>query len=125
MKLYDQDSVICFDVDDTIVLWGDENSRPDKGKIELTNPYTGLVSYLKPHEPHIELLKQYKGRGYHIIVWSAGGALWANEVVSKLGLGKYVDIVMSKPVKYVDDKSCESWMGSRVYIDKDDNWAKK
>lgn len=39
-----------------------------------------------------------------IIVWSAGGAIWADQVVEALGLTDCVDVCLSKPTWYLDDR---------------------
>lgn len=50
------------------------------------------------------------------MVWSAGGGDWAEAVVKALGIEEMVDIVMSKPSWYYDDKPCEDWMGKQIYL---------
>lgn len=126
MKLYNNESVITIDCDETLVNWADSNKSPAPGKIMLKCPYVGDDVWLTPNWAHIRLLKQHRGRGFVVIVWSSGGVLWANEVVRALNLEDYVDIVLSKPTKYVDDKSCEEWMGTHVYLDgTDTKWGRE
>jgi len=71
---------------------------------------------LTPHNGHIKILKDRKARGSFIVVWSAGGYAWANAVVKALGLEEYVDLVMTKPHAYVDDKQAAEIMGERIYL---------
>jgi hypothetical protein len=107
--------IVTFDVDDTLILWGDHKDDPNA--IPIKDPYTDDVFYFLPHKKHIQLVSHFSNRGYYVIVWSAGGGLWANKVVDTLGIRKYVDDVMVKPLKYVDDLDCKEWMGNRIYID--------
>lgn len=112
------EDVYTFDVDDTLVLWGTANyQRPSPDLIEFNDPYDGAKVYLRPHHRHIKLLKQMKGRGRYVVVWSQGGAKWAREVVKTLGLSNYVDLIITKPHGYVDDLPCEAWLRNRIYID--------
>lgn len=62
------------------------------------------------HAPHIEMIKDFKARGHSIIVWSAGGAEWAEEAVHALQLDELVDAVLSKPDWYIDDKKASEFM---------------
>lgn len=113
MKTIRNENIITFDVDDTLVMWG--KSKHKRAKL-ITDPSSGLSYKLVPHRFHINLLIQHYGRGYTIIVWSAGGYAWAQEVVKELGIEKYVDLVMTKPCKYVDDLVCNEWMGEHLYF---------
>lgn len=127
MQVYETDSVVTFDVDDTLVMWPENNSRgynepalshtqPFEGSVAFADPYDGSTNYLTPHQKHIDLMKKYKGRGFTVIVWSAGGYKWAKSVVETLKLEPFVDAILTKPSRYVDDLTCEKWMGNRVYL---------
>ena len=117
MMIVVQNEVTIFcDVDDTLVYWDNLYSQPGDGKIKIIDPYDKGVNYLKPHQKHINLLRKYKGRGSEIIVWSAGGYQWAEAVVKALGLEDIVDIVMTKPAKYIDDLDVTKWIGNRIYL---------
>ncbi len=102
------------DVDDTLVMWG-MRDHPEAKEFENC----GFKELLVPHAKHIELLKQAKFRGHVVIVWSAGGADWAEEVVKKLGLESYVDVIVSKPDWFIDDLRAGEFMPemNRVYIE--------
>ena len=63
------------------------------------------------HDPHIEMIKDFKARGHSIVVWSAGGAEWAKLAVEALKLESHVDLVISKPDWFIDDKTAEQFMG--------------
>ncbi len=113
------ENVVCYDVDETLVLWFND-CDPSK-KISITCPYSGAPTLLKPHARHIDLLKKHHGRQNYVIVWSAAGTLWAEAVVKALGIEAYVDEIMTKPSKYVDDLPGNEILGPRIYLtDKDE-----
>jgi phosphoserine phosphatase len=127
MQVIENEQVICFDVDDTLVKWGDNYMHPHKNKagtidaIDFIDPYDNSVLYLIPHLKHIALLKKMKGRGYYVRVWSAGGVKWAEAVIRKLELESFVDSVETKPIKYVDDLiTVSDILGSRIYLQQED-----
>lgn len=102
-----KEPIVYCDVDDTLVSW---KHYPEclPGMIGFDDP-TGTL-FLDPINEHIEALKAHKLRGHTVIVWSAGGAEWAREVVSKLGLDNYVDACMSKPNWFYDDIPAAEFM---------------
>jgi hydroxymethylpyrimidine pyrophosphatase-like HAD family hydrolase len=105
-------TVICFDVDDTLVIWG---SNCDQDLLVSFNNY-GYTENLLPHTKHIEQLKLHHQNGHMIIVWSQNGADWVEEVITKLNLTKYVHLMLTKPECYYDDIDCKVWMGERIYF---------
>lgn len=114
MQVYNTDQVVCFDVDDTLIMWG---LKDPSRWIAINDPYiNGLINCVTPHELHIQLVKKYKARGCTVIVWSAGGVKWAHSVVKALKLEEYVDAVFTKPAKYVDDLNVNEWFGTKVYL---------
>lgn len=116
MKIIENESTVFCDIDDTLVMWSDLFSQPHEGAIPIIDPYDNSTNYLVPHKKHINLLKKYKGRGQSVIIWSAGGYKWALSVVKALGLEEYVDLVMSKPMKYIDDLQASEILGTRLYL---------
>lgn len=119
MKVIENELSVMVDVDDTLLMWGMDNS-PDA--ITAQCPYTKEYLRLVPHTRHVELLKQYKGRGFYVTVWSAGGWEWAKTAVNVLNLESFVDEVRTKPLKYMDDLQAREILGTRVYLDyKDKN----
>ncbi len=119
-QLIENEQIYAFDVDDTLVMWSGDYMKPGEGRIEIRDPYDGALVYLVPHQRHIKLARQMKGRGRHVIVWSAGGALWADAVVKALELEDVVDQVMTKPAGYVDDLLVQEWMPKRIYLTQDE-----
>ena len=115
MNVINSNNVTCFDCDDTLVIWP-KDFRVDKpGRISFM--YGGEQVYLEEHSYHTVFLKHCFNRGDHVIVWSANGVKWAQNVVETLGLDPYVCTIMSKPTRHVDDKeSVSSVAGSRVFI---------
>lgn len=116
--LFDSEHTVCFDVDNTILKWSKKHNIPGEGRIEILDPYSGELLYLKPHLVHIRLMKQYKARGYSIVVWSKAGCLHPKIVCEALGISHLVDMYMAKPEKCVDDKnSLEDIVGSVIYLE--------
>ena len=113
MKVLESELLAFFDVDDTLVLWGMEQ---DPRVVPFVDPHDQNEHLLVPHERHIKLLRDFKDRGYMIIVWSGGGYQWAETVVKTLGITDFVDFVMTKPTKYIDDLCADEILGSRIYL---------
>lgn len=111
MLYLENEMIVYFDCDDTLVMHQINNN-----KIEIKDPYSNTSCFLTPHKRHIKLLKDFKSRGYTVVVWSAAGAKWANEVVKSLDLKDSVDLVISKPLKFVDDLPASEVLGSRIYL---------
>jgi FMN phosphatase YigB (HAD superfamily) len=113
MQVIQNDHIVCFDVDDTLVMWvWDQYERQQLEESgNLIQIHKGQFSTLvSPHKEHIELLKRYKAKGKFVIVWSQSGYDWASTVVKALGLEEHVDLVLTKPEKYVDDLDANEWM---------------
>jgi hypothetical protein len=115
MNVIRNESTIWVDVDQTMVVYPKDPSDR-RGTVAILNPTTDEMEYLLPHAGHIKILKQRKGRGSHITVWSAGGFAWAEAVVRALELEAYVDLICTKPHIYIDDKEAKDIMGERVYL---------
>lgn len=118
MKVNYNECIFPFDVDKTLVSARRKHAIP--GDIAIINPYTLETVYVKPHFGHVDLLKEMKGRGRYVRVWSAAGVKWAEAVVNALKLDKYVDDVETKPLAYVDDKPVESWLNNKIFLDDDE-----
>lgn len=121
------EQVIFFDCDDTLVMWTENNSgfQESAETVGVTDPYEKTITYLVPHKPHIKLLKNRHKRGSTIIVWSANGYAWAENVVRALELEPYVHFIMSKPQAYVDDLTAAEILGERMYLQPDSAWGNK
>ena len=90
--------IVYFDIDNTLATW------------------KGFEYY--PHSGYVRLLKQFKIRGHTTVVWSAGGAEWAEIVINKFGLSEYVDLIISKPDWYADDLRSEEFLPeiNRIFL---------
>ncbi len=104
---------IFFDIDGTMVLYGD-----NKGKEVITLNYYGQPRHLVGHKGHKEFLIASKKRGFNIFLWSNNGEDWAEECGKKLGIDDYVDYYLCKPAKMVDDEDVKKWIKT-IYIPED------
>jgi hypothetical protein len=118
MKVITKEHTIFIDVDDTLVMH--EKEKTENGVyISVKDPIENRSIKLRVNEPMVRLLKEEHHRGSYIVVWSRGGWEWAQNVIVALGLGTKVDLVMSKPLAYFDDKPVEEWLKYRVYLSPD------
>lgn len=92
--------VYATDVDDTLIMW--RIPQGYDGPLVETN-LNGFKDVGIPNQPAIDHLKKMKARNYAIVVWSAGGSDWAEEVVRALKLELYVDVIMPKIDFHLDD----------------------
>jgi hydroxymethylpyrimidine pyrophosphatase-like HAD family hydrolase len=115
MKIVEGFDFTYFDCDDTLVMWDTTLIDQNLDKcITFENPSDKNLKWLLlPNENTIQALKQAKAAGSTIVVWSAGGWDWALEVVTRLELKDYVDLVISKPMRYYDDIPSSQFMGRR------------
>lgn len=104
---------VYFDVDDTLMEWlqcGEDD--PQACKIENN----GFTFFKRPIQVHVEELKNQKMAGNTVVVWSAGGAKWAEAVLIALGVQDFVDVVLTKPDFYYDDKEVNYWFPKKRYF---------
>lgn len=119
MKTIENELTFFCDVDETLVCWlnADENNG-----ILIVDPNDGVENWVRPHLPNIKVLKNKKARGCFTVIWSAGGYAWAKTVIEALELQDYVDLIMTKPVAYMDDKHANEFMGERIYLQPNSNY---
>lgn len=111
--IFRNNNVSGFDVDGTLISKG--RKRLFEGAIELR--YGDETLYYKPNEEHIRYLKHCSNSGDLIIVWSKNRFQWAEQVVKVLKLEPYVDIVMCKLARHIDDKQTfEEIVGNRIFF---------
>ena len=113
MKIIKNENVLCVDIDETLIVSTDDK---DAKTCPIWDQVTKSFLAVQPHKPHIRLLHEEKSRGRFIIVWSRGGHAWAEAVVKGLGLLGTVDLIMSKPYAYIDDKPINEWLTEQIYI---------
>jgi FMN phosphatase YigB (HAD superfamily) len=105
------EAIICFDIDETLLM-------PEKGDgTDVFVKYNGRVEKRNPHRKHIQFLKDNYFRGFTIYLWSGNGAEWCAAASDALGLDEYVDHVMAKPIKIVDDLDPSEWLPKRIYLE--------
>lgn len=114
MKDFGDRIPVCFDIDDTVIPWENRTDLDSKDIVQID--CEGRVFQAQVQQKHVDNLIRHWQRNHVIVVWSAGGGIWAKAVVEALGIEDKVDIVMSKPSWYYDDKPCENWMGKRIYL---------
>lgn len=113
--------IYCFDVDDTLIRWDLNSEQP----IKAFDPILKDIIDIVPNLNIVRLLKEKKARGCYIIVWSLGGASYAEAVVKALHLDSYVDLIMTKPAGIIDDKDPVEWLPRRIYIDPNANYKRR
>lgn len=106
-----KESVIFFDIDDTLILWG-----KNKTDVSFIEPHSGCIESGIANKEHVQRLKDHYNAGHFIIAWSGGGAEYCKRAIEALGLTKYTHLSISKPMQYYDDLPAEEWMGRRSYI---------
>lgn len=100
---------VFSDVDDTLILYDTKKHRRLQLKY-IRDSVTGQKIKVRVHKKHVDLIKTMKLRGQVVVVWSAGGAVWAKDVVKALGLAKYVDFCLQKPDTIIDDLEPKFWL---------------
>lgn len=117
MEVFQGNRTVYFDVDDTIMEWKQcDSNDPDACQIENN----GFIFYKRPIMIHVQELKNQKMAGNTVVVWSAGGARWAEAVIKALKLEQYVDVVLTKPDFYYDDKDVDFWFPKKRFYHVDD-----
>ena len=106
MKTFKERKTVYFDVDDTLLSWA-VCDKGDKDAVLINN--NGHKFYKKAIYPNIEAIREHHRAGHLVVVWSAGGAGWAEVVIKSLKLTNYVDLILTKPDYYYDDKDAIEW----------------
>jgi hydroxymethylpyrimidine pyrophosphatase-like HAD family hydrolase len=111
MKLIENENVVFIDVDETLVHHVPSSEWcPQQQTTPMKLNYYNMSFFVFPIKENIELLRAYKARGYTVFVWTNNGYRWGKEVINALDLNNYVDFVMTKPAKVVDDSAIQSWV---------------
>lgn len=116
MKVFNKENILAVDIDGTLIDYPKKSDTAVTGDIFLA--YGDKLLHLRPMQMNIALMKHCKKvREYGILVWSANGKDWAIKVLDALGLTEYADIIMTKPIEYLDDKPVEQWMTNRIHLE--------
>lgn len=110
-------NVVPCDVDSTLILHIPPNEYHKHETVEIFDPVEKRMMTVGVHLPMVRLLKEEAHRGAFIIVWSRGGHEWAANVIDALGLNKQVNLVLTKPLLYLDDCDVSDWLKYRVYLE--------
>jgi len=103
---------IAFDVDSTLIM----HDKPETHDLEFIDPYDGTKQTARIHTRHVDFLIRSRQQGYKIVVWSAGGKAYADVIVDALKIRPYVDLVLCKFIKFVDDLEANDILVNRIYI---------
>ena len=113
IKFKDKDTA-HFDVDDTLIIWVTNMTEEQEKRAVQVVDSMGTTFHI-PNTPMIDKLKAHHEKGDVVVVWSQGGADWAEAVVKALKLEKYVHAILTKPTHYYDDLEVDVWMPKRIY----------
>lgn len=117
-KVIRNENVVFFDVDGTLINHGQVPDRIGK-HVSVYDAVTDTYLPMQAHEPNIRLLLEEKHKGSYVIVWSRGGHEWAENVLKALNLFDKVNLIMTKPLVYIDDLPIEKWLPYRVFLEPD------
>lgn len=115
MNILANELIVAVDVDQTLILHDFEN-HPTLPLKAISCPYKKEPLTVAVHKAHVDLVKDYKARGFFVIIWSHAGYKWAETVVKNLLLDDHVDLIMTKPSKHVDDTPADRILGVNVYL---------
>lgn len=127
MQVINSDDIQPFDCDDTLVMHMPLKDIPKEDLVAVIDPIQPLGPKvgLRINRPMVRLLQEAAQRGSFVVVWSRGGVEWAANVVKALDLEPYVDLCLSKPRVYFDDKPVSEWLTDRVYLGPDTVYKQK
>lgn len=110
MKIIDNENTVYFDCDETLIMH-DLSMTGQRVTIDFYGEERDFII----HDEHLQLLRNYKARGFTVFVWSGNGFQHAEKVVKALDVEDKVDFVATKPYRVVDDVEPNSW-APRIYI---------
>lgn len=110
-----------FDVDDTLIIWKDSDGK-QRNLPQIEVDCRGIIEtyYVNPY--NLDYLKKLATRGHAIVLWSAGGADWAEAVAIGLEIEELVFAACAKPTYYIDDiQDPKKILGRYEFYDIDGN----
>ncbi len=121
MRQVKNENVTPFDIDGTLVVHLDASALSlwKHETIKIYDEIEDKVTIYGVNSPMVRLLKEEKSKGSYVIAWSRGGNQWAWNVITTLQLESYVDLVLTKPLAYFDDKKVDEWLIYRVFLEPD------
>lgn len=69
---------------------------------------------------NVKILREFKSRGYGIVIWSARGSAWSKKIAEHLNLEDVADFYLAKPARYIDDKPASEFMGEPLFFTEED-----
>lgn len=103
---------VGVDCDDTLVSW--KFCRPDSvDAVAFEHPKLGTV-YLNVNWEVVAHVKRHVLCGHQIVIWSAGGADWAETVAKHVGLDDIAVCYMEKFRWIVDDKPAAYFLPEHI-----------
>lgn len=131
LKLIKNERVIMCDIDDTLVMHGNDKQITDAKYVSIIDPIDACNRILlRVNEPMCRLVQEELTRGSQVCFWSRGGYQWAANVVDALWMSDHLDtdgyecLVLTKPFAYFDDTPVDKWMNDRVYLTPDTVYKK-
>lgn len=123
MQVIKSEMTSFWDIDGTLIV-----GRNDEGatrNVSIPDPLD-KTKYIvvSPNDSMIRLMREERHRGAFIVVWSRGGHEWAESVIKALNLVELVDVIMSKPMAYFDDKDVSEWLPYRVFLKPTSNYKR-
>ncbi len=99
---------LYVDVDDTLIRsCGPRPAGSDCGRIIEIGPCRFEVI-----ERNVDTLRRFAANAdTTIIAWSNGGAIWADQVITAVGISDLVDVCLSKPSWFIDDRADAGFAG--------------
>lgn len=121
MKVIESEILIPCDIDGTLLLWGITSGET----VLFYDPYECVHKRVGINESNLRIAKNWLSRGATLQVWSRSGYKWAQNALKAIGLEHHNILISSKPLAYIDDQACDTWMGERVNLQPTDFWGRK
>lgn len=103
--IIENDNVVYFDVDETIVMWEPKSTD----EIVSIAASWGITERLAPNQKIIKKIKQHAMQGHWVVVHTQAGWDWALTVIKALKLEEYVSEIKTKPKWMYDDLPPSAW----------------
>ena len=109
MYVLNNDKTIYCDIDDSLIAFGVINPEtPDSSILSIS--CNGTTESYEVLWDNVQALKEFKQRGFGVVLWTQSPIAWAVAVAQALKLEDYIDVVACKPNWIIDDLQPEAWM---------------